>query len=526
MAESRAKSMSKSMSKSKSKSKSRSSLPCAVDVRYHPCSSSVALQTQEARASEAATMSIRGSRYGRVRRANVARTAAVALALLSGSGCTGASTDRSASLPGPLPEAEALEVFDFAWSRVHESYYDTTFGGLDWGAIGAELRPRAAAARSVDELRAVVAEMLDRLGDSHFAVIPAEHADALDPAALDGSLGEPGTVGVDVRVVDEALVVFRVAESGAAARAGVRPGWVIERIDDRDAARLLAVLDEVPHARRLAEARVAMAAEARLAGRVGDTLAVTFRDGSGSVLEKALVSQPRTGTPVRFGNLPTLYSSLEHRQIPIEGGCVGIIRFDVWMTPILPDLESAFLEHRHCDGFVLDLRGNPGGVAGMAMAVSGYFMAERRTLGVMKTRGQDLSIVSMPRRVTADGRAISPFEGPLALVVDGQSMSTTEIFAAGLQGLDRARVFGETTGGQALPALMTRMPNGDVLMYAFADFVGPDGTRIEGRGAVPDTRVPLTRQGLLAGRDDALLAAIDWIIAAAGGLTNGTGGTR
>jgi carboxyl-terminal processing protease len=120
-------------------------------------------------------------------------------------------------------------------------------------------------------------------------------------------------------------------------------------------------------------------------------------------------------------------------------------------------------------------------------------------------------LVSMPRRVTTDGRMIQPFTGPLALVVDGQSMSTSEIFAAGLQEIHRARVFGEPSGGQALPALMARMPNNDVLMYAFADFVGPDGGRIEGRGVIPDTHVPLTRADLLAGRDAALEAAIRWI---------------
>jgi carboxyl-terminal processing protease len=90
-------------------------------------------------------------------------------------------------------------------------------------------------------------------------------------------------------------------------------------------------------------------------------------------------------------------------------------------------------------------------------------------------------------------------------------MSTSEIFAAGLQGVGRARVFGEVTGGQALPALMVRMPNRDVLMYAFADFVAPDGTRVEGRGVIPDVAVPLTRADLLAGRDAPLEAAIRWI---------------
>ncbi len=412
----------------------------------------------------------------------------------------------------PRPE----DVFDFAWTRVHETYYDTTFGGLDWAGVRDELRPAAAATRSVHELRQLLGAMLERLGDSHFGVIPAEYADALDPAHVEGAAGEPGTVGAELRVVDGELVVFRVTEGGPAAAAGIRPGWVVEAMDTVPAGHFLAVLDEFPDARRLTEARVAWTAESRLAGRVGDQVEVRLRDGGGQTRTAVLRSDPMTGTPVRFGNLPTMFSNIEFREAPTAAGCAGVVRFDVWMTPILPVIEEAFLALRHCDGFVLDLRGNPGGVAGMVMGVSGYFMTEQRPLGVMTTRQGELRLVSMPRRVTAAGQAIAPFTGALALVIDGQSMSTSEIFAAGLQGLDRARVFGETSGGQALPALMARLPNQDVLMYAFANFVGPDGMRIEGRGVVPDQVVPLTRADLLAGRDAALEAAIRWVEEQAG----------
>jgi carboxyl-terminal processing protease len=65
--------------------------------------------------------------------------------------------------------------------------------------------------------------------------------------------------------------------------------------------------------------------------------------------------------------------------------------------------------------------------------------------------------------------------------------------------------------GQALPALFDRLPNGDVLIHAFGDFVTADGTRLEGRGVVPDEAVPLRRADLLAGRDRALEAALAWI---------------
>jgi carboxyl-terminal processing protease len=160
---------------------------------------------------------------------------------------------------------------------------------------------------------------------------------------------------------------------------------------------------------------------------------------------------------------------------------------------------------------ILDLRGNLGGVAGMMMGVAGHFLAEPKTLGIMRTRGDEMRFVANPRLATDTGVPVQPFAGSVAILVDGLSASTSEMFAAAMQALGRARVFGERTPGQALPAMATRLPTGDVLMHVVADFVAPDGSKIEGRGVIPDEVVPLTVADLGARRDGALEAAIRWM---------------
>ena len=147
----------------------------------------------------------------------------------------------------------------------------------------------------------------------------------------------------------------------------------------------------------------------------------------------------------------------------------------------------------------------------MIMGISGHFLTERTPLGVMKTRDSELKFASNPRLVTADGVKVQPFGGPVAILVDAMSGSATECFAGGMQSIRRARVFGQTSMGQALPALFDKLPNGDLLIHAYADFVTADGTRLEGRGVVPDEIVPLRREDLLAGRDATLEAALAWI---------------
>jgi carboxyl-terminal processing protease len=174
-------------------------------------------------------------------------------------------------------------------------------------------------------------------------------------------------------------------------------------------------------------------------------------------------------------------------------------------------MERAVDSVRTCDGIVIDLRGNPGGVGAMVMGFGGYFVDSTRSLGTMRTRDVSLNFVINPRTSRSDGRAVRPFSGPLAILVDPMSASTSEIFAAGMQRIGRARLFGEPSARAALPALMERLPSGDVFVHAVADFTDPLGRRIEGAGAVPDEIVPLEVSDILTGKDAPLDAAVRWI---------------
>src|SRR5690606_8182909 len=139
---------------------------------------------------------------------------------------------RRPAQPGVTP-ALAVATFDSAWAVIDRTHFDTTFNGVDWPALRDELRPRAAAARTQDELRAVIGEMLGRLRQSHFGLIPAERAAEREAArATEGEAA--GDVGLELRLVGDDVVVFRVDEGSPAADAGIRPGWVVRAVDDLD----------------------------------------------------------------------------------------------------------------------------------------------------------------------------------------------------------------------------------------------------------------------------------------------------
>lgn len=408
-----------------------------------------------------------------------------------------------------LTQAAALAAFDEAWQTIHDTHFDPTFHGVDWDALKAELRPRAGEARTRDELRGILTEMLGRLGQSHFAVFPSSALPEEDTGERDQS----GGLGFEVRLRDGRLLVTSVEADGAAAAAGVKPGWCVTRIGRMEVAEMLARLGEAPD---LGPRKVAFTlwagAMARVHGRIGSHETVAFLDGEDQPRELELERRKRDVSAHEVGpTLPTFYLEFHTGQLERAGKRVGWLAFSNWFLPVMQPLNEALEGMHGCDGIVIDLRGNTGGAVAMTMGIAGHFFGEMKKLGVMMTRDSRMNILAIPHKVNAAGARIEPFGGPLAILVDETTGSASEAFAGGMQSLGRARVFGATTAGAVLPAVTTRLPNGDSLLHALGDFETSTGTRLEGVGVVPDVPVPLTRAELLGGRDPVLEAALDWI---------------
>ena len=399
-----------------------------------------------------------------------------------------------------------VETFDRAWTLIRDTHFDPTMNGVDWSAVRAELRPRAAAAGSDGELRAIIRDMLGRLGQSHFALVPST---ADSPEAVSGDL--TARPGFEVRHAADGLLVTSVEEEGPAAAAGIRPGWILTSIGSTRTGPLLSsVPADMPP--RLVKVEAWRMLEMRLRGPVGSRVPLEFLNGRSQPVSLTIERQREPGQPARVGNLPVMFVRVESESTRTPGGATaGVIRFNVWMPAVDPLFAKAIDEHRSAAGIVIDLRGNPGGIAAMLMGISGHFLSERKVLGTMKTRESELRFRANPRLVNASGEPVTPYAGPVAILVDALTGSASECFAGGMQALKRGRVFGQTSMGQALPAVFDRLPNGDVLVHAYGDFVTADGTRLEGRGVIPDEEVPLDRADLLAGRDSTLDRALQWI---------------
>jgi carboxyl-terminal processing protease len=437
----------------------------------------------------------------------------------------------------PMPQAAArsreeinLATFDRAWSLIADTHWDPTLGGLDWDAVRDELRPKAGAATNDRELRSVIEDMASRLGQSHFGLLPDASVDPAAPgaeaeeslpgcspaasaailAAMERRHSADGDPGLELRLIDrDQVVVTRVAAGTPAAAAGVRTGWRLLSIDGVALEPSLRCIRHVDDDAFQQQVEISWL-RGLLAGPAGTDVRARFDRGPS--VELVLRREPPPGDVVRFGNLPPSTLRFEKSFVAsARRGRVAVVRFNIWLPPVATAFENAMPELREASGIVIDLRGNPGGVAAVAQGVAGHFVDETISLGTMKGRRDQLELVAPPRRVARDGAAVEPYLGPLAILIDEGSASTSELFAAGLRDHDRARLFGSPSAGAALPALMDRLPNGDVFMHAAMDYIRPNGERVEGRPITPDVTTALRRADLRAGRDAALEAALAWI---------------
>jgi carboxyl-terminal processing protease len=390
-----------------------------------------------------------------------------------------------------------LESFDLAWTTIRDHHFDPKLGGVNWQAVRDKLRPRVEKARGMDEARKVMQEMVSRLGHSHVGIFPGSLYKDL------GKGPHQAGPGFRVRMVDGEAVVVRVSAGLPAARAGVRPGWRIRKIDGQELAPTLArirkAVKKTPHM----QAFQAYVVRSGLRGKEGKKVAVTFLDGSGKERTLSIPRARPRGQLVRQAGIYPVYVHFESRKVDKD---ITYFYLSDFLDPlrVMPAFADTVRKNLKAPGFILDLRGNGGGMIAMGIGLGGWFVDQPDlSLGTAIYRTGRTPYTLNPREVT--------YQGPLAILVDELSGSMSEMLAAGLQGLKRARVFGKQTTGSALPSRFLRLPNGDRLQYVIADYVSAGGKRVEGNGVQPDQVVPRDRRALLDGRDPTLEAAVKWI---------------
>ena len=397
--------------------------------------------------------------------------------------CTDWSTQDLTKLPA-LPQSRYRVTLEQAWKLVLDKHYDRTVGCLDWPEVRVRYGKKLAQTRDQTEAFAVINDMLGELGQSHVKLFSAGSDEAMGPASVD----------LQLRWIEGKLTVVEAAKGGplpAGSTLSAVAGTPVSELVARAEQRTERAAEFAGLVARLAAAKLSCASpgQTRTATATGATEPVT------------LTCIADASDTMSLGNLTDVPTRVEHHMV--EGTTVGVLAFNVWMLPMVPRIQAALADLRAqgMTALVLDLRGNPGGVGPMSVSVARSLLDQPGTLGKLEMRDFTQEFNVSP--------SSDPFTGPVALLVDEGTASTSEIFAAGMRDLGRVTIFGSgPSAGAALPSLIEQLDGGALFQYVVGDYHSPSGVLVEGRGVSPDHTVPETIADFAAGRDPVLEAAV------------------
>ena len=154
-------------------------------------------------------------------------------------------------------------------------------------------------------------------------------------------------------------------------------------------------------------------------------------------------------------------------------------------------------------GIILDLRDNPGGVLEAAVDLASQFLDEGIVVYMIDGKGNKETW-----EVREGGLAT---DLPLAVLVNGNSASSSEVVAGALQDHGRGIVVGTKTLGKGRVNHFHELSDGSAIYITIAWWYTPNGRQIEGQGILPDVTVERTAEDIERGYAPQLERAIEYI---------------
>ena len=290
------------------------------------------------------------------------------------------------------------------------------------------------------------------------------------------SSGEFSGIGVTVTETKQGLRVAQVFDGAPAEKADIGPDDLIVGVDGKSLAGVSAD-----------------AAATRIKGPAGTTVNLTVVDGRTGERRKVDVERANVKVPAVTGRIEE-----------VDGRKVAYVALAGFTRGAHGELRSEIerLDEKGAEALVFDLRGNGGGLVDEAVLVQSIFQEDGPVLTI-EGRARD----EQTFEVTGD-----PLDGigPIAVLVDGNTASASEIVTAALKENDLATVIGTRTYGKGVFQEVIPLETGGALDLTVGEYLTADGTSILGKGVVPDEVVKDKdpRDG-----DDVLDAGLDQVAA-------------
>ncbi|MBV8885426.1 MAG: S41 family peptidase [Chroococcidiopsidaceae cyanobacterium CP_BM_RX_35] len=354
------------------------------------------------------------------------------------------------------------ELVDEVWQVVDHQYVDPTFNHVDWQAVRREYLSRSYPTQ--ESAYKAIREMLKKLNDPYTRFMDPQQFKDLQ---VDTS-GQLSGIGIQIAPDEKTkqLTVIAPIEGTPAAAAGIIAKDIITKIDGKPTQGM-----DVNQAVSL------------IRGQPGTIVNLTILR-NGQTKDLAIKRAQIEIRPVRY----TYQNS--------STGGVGYIRLSEFSANAPEEMQAAIknFEQKHVNGYILDLRSDPGGLLFASVEIAQMWFNNSTIVSTVDRQGEkDVQ--------KADDHALTT--KPLVVLVDGGSASASEILSGALQDNHRAVLVGTKTFGKGLVQSVRSLGDNCGMAVTIAKYLTPAGHDINHKGITPNVVLPLTdaqKQALLSNR--------------------------
>ena len=270
------------------------------------------------------------------------------------------------------------------------------------------------------------------------------------------------------------ITVIKVFKDTPAAEAGMRPGDILYKVGDMEVTGMdmdILVKDYIK-------------------GKDGSEVELTvFRQDEGEYVD---LKMERRNVTVQ---------TVEYQMMEDSVGYIAVSQFDV----VTADQFKAAvndLEKQGMKKLVVDLRNNPGGVLGTVVDMLDYILPDDLTIegdkDLVRTNPEATLLVYMAdkngkgeQEYASDGHSL---DIPMAVLVNGESASASEVFTGAMKDYGRATIVGTKTFGKGIVQNLIPLDNGTAIKMTTAHYYTPSGFDLHGKGIEPDVEVELKEE--------------------------------
>lgn len=415
----------------------------------------------------------------------------------------------------------AVETMDEMIQVIREKHFGDEGNKVDWAAVREKHLSRVKASRDISALKNNLEAIVSEIKHSHVAIMEPENELAIQrlkaiingdplppepelsftPPAEDLPATPPGELGIRIgRTTEGKLRIAAIQPGSIAARGKLHVGDEVTAIQSSTPSEIPSFIFTPSFVENKPDIPWFTVTQMVLAGPSETKVHLTVVPYNNPDTVRKLTFK-RKPNGLRWTKLGVMPAEAGGYLSYMDADKIGFIAF----TPCMPSQIAQCRKDirkfaaQGMKGLILDFRGNPGGLGVMTSGILGLLISEKQNYLYEVTKFRTAPTYAYAQK--------NPYLGPVAILTDKGSGSSSEIISAAIQDLKRGKIFGKTTAGACLGSNFIELKSGFRLQTVLSDCIRLNGKPLEKLGVTPDVDVDFVEESLVKGYDPVEQAA-------------------